>query len=229
MTQKMKMLVLEHGSESQLGLFGEWAARRGHSLTVLEAHRLSEWPDPEGAEAIVSFGSYASVYDGTETWIAEEIEFLGAAHRQCIPILGICFGAQALAVALGGHMMRALGAAVGWDAPRIRDSELIPPGPWFRWHEDIFSVPPGARELANWNETPLAFQLGHSIGLQFHPEAEEDLVQKWIASAQDRSTALPVDAQSLMRETACAGSATRAYALFDAIAKHWSRGDIARI
>ncbi len=97
-----------------------------------------------------------------------------------MPVLGICFGAQALAKALGGEVSRAPRIALEWTTLETHDRELISPGPWLRWHEDVLTVPPGSRELARAGEVPLAFAHGSSVGVQFHPEVDAALAHAWI-------------------------------------------------
>lgn len=218
----MQILALEHGRESQLGLFGEWAASRGHEIKVLKAHRLDDWPNPAGHDAIVCFGANSSLLE-EEPWMGGEVRFLRDAHESDIPILGICFGCQALAVALGGKVTRADPTRLDWASPEIHDDDLIPPGPWFRWHEDVVSLPPRARELARIEGDPLAFEIDRTIAVQFHPEVEADLVRKWIASARRRGVELPVAERQLIADTTAAvrGAPARADRIFDAIADRW--------
>jgi len=221
----MKLTVLEHGRESQLGLLGEWARSRGHLLDVVGVLDLSDWPEPGQSEAIVSLGSNESVHTSKEPWIEAEVEFLRSAHEERVPILGICFGAQALAAALGGTVESVPRPQVAWEPLASRRPDLVPPGPWFRWHDDVFSTPPGAREIARSSAGSLAFEIERSIGLQFHPEADEALVHKWIADASRRSAAMP-DERALVAEVKAAsvGAPARAADLFDRIVALWRAG-----
>lgn len=218
----MHILALEHGRESQLGLFGEWAASRGHEIDVLKAHQVDDWPGPLEHDAIACFGANSSLLE-EEPWMAEEVRFLREAHESDVPVLAICFGCQAMAVALGGRVRRVDPTRLGWMSPEIQDDSLIPPGPWFRWHEDVVTVPPGATELAQIEGDPLAFEVGRTIAVQFHPEVDADLVGKWITSARRRGVGLPVEEAQLIAETSSAvgGASVRAHRLFDAVAVRW--------
>ena len=53
---------------------------------------------------MVALGSDRSVHASPDPWIAAQLAFLRAAHDAGVPVLGICFGAQALAAALGGRV-----------------------------------------------------------------------------------------------------------------------------
>src|ERR1700742_1672840 len=111
----MNILVLEHGRQSYVCLFGRWAAARGHSLTLCHAPTLSSWPPHGTFDRIVCLGSDASVCEASEAWIESEAEFLHAAHVARTPVLGICFGAQALAAALGATVTCARTPHIGWE------------------------------------------------------------------------------------------------------------------
>jgi hypothetical protein len=105
------------------------------------------------------------------------------------------------------------------------DAALIPPGPWFRWHEDVFTVPPAARELVRVGDVPLAFAARRSVGLQFHPEVGAELVAEWIEGGRRQLAELAIDPDALGEQMARAarGARERAYDLFDRVAHHWSR------
>ena len=123
-------------------------------------------------------GSRASVYDD-EPWIARLIGFVGELHDAKARTVGICFGHQLVAQALGGAVGRAPGGwGVGvhtwtvlrhesWMRPAKREFRLLAS------HQDqIETLPPGARLLASSTFCPhAAFAVGdHILALQGHPE-----------------------------------------------------------
>jgi GMP synthase-like glutamine amidotransferase len=103
----MHIMVLHHGPGSCLGWLQGWAASRSHQLAVIDVPNLDRWPSLSGWDALVSLGSEQSVHACADRWIGQEVDFLGRAHRTGVPLLGICFGAQALAAALGGAVEQA--------------------------------------------------------------------------------------------------------------------------
>jgi len=219
----MQILVLEHQPDVPAALFADWARERGHALHTLAVPELERWPDPGAFDVVVSLGSDASIHASRDAWIAHEIEFLRSAHDARVPVLGICFGAQALARALGGEVARAPRIQLEWTELETRDRELIAPGPWLRWHEDVFTVPPAARELASADGMPLAFVQDASVGVQFHPEVDAELAGIWIESGQRTLLEHAVDDGTLRRQVALAapGAPARARELFDRIARLW--------
>ncbi|MGZ8634593.1 MAG: type 1 glutamine amidotransferase [Solirubrobacteraceae bacterium] len=179
---------------------------------------VSTWPDPRAARAIVALGSDRSVHASTDPWIAAELQFLREAHGAGIPVLGICFGGQALAAALGGTVRRAAATEIGWIDVDGDDGYA---GRWFTWHEDVFDLPPGATELARAASGPQAFAVGASVGLQFHPEVTPAIVVDWLDDGRDAvPDPAPIRAETV--QTAAAARA-RAFALLDRIAARWAR------
>jgi GMP synthase-like glutamine amidotransferase len=139
-------------------------------------------PDPHSYDAIVPLGSRWSVYDGERglDWITTEVEMARQAHSAGVPMLGVCFGGQLLAHALGGSVARSPVPEIGWYDVQSAAADLVPGGPWFQWHFDRFTVPDGAVQIA-WNaNAPQAFVLGRTMGLQFHPELDEGLLERWL-------------------------------------------------
>jgi GMP synthase-like glutamine amidotransferase len=219
----MQILVLEHERTVPAALLGDWAYERGHALRTLEVPTLTSWPDPREGDALVTLGSDRSVTDASVPWLAGELELLRAAHDAGVPVLGICFGAQALAKALGGEVRCAPRIALEWSTLDTDEPELVAPGPWLRWHEDVLTVPPGAREIARDGDVPLAFVHGASIGVQFHPETDAALAHAWIDESRRELAERAVDEPELIRqvELAAPGAPARAWELFDRIARLW--------
>ena len=118
---------------------------------MLHAPVVSAWPDPGDATAVIALGSDRSVHASTDPWIAAQVAFLRATHAAGIPVLGICFGGQALAAALGAAVSRAAETEIGWIDVDGHDDYG---GRWFTWHEDVFDLPSGATELARATSGP---------------------------------------------------------------------------
>ena len=115
----------------------------------------------------------------------------------------MCFGGQLVAQAYGGTVARSTDPEIGWAQLSTEAPDLIPDGPWFQWHFDRFSVPPGAVELARNGRAAQAFAIGHSVGLQFHPELDGPLLEAWLANDGTEAIAFGLDLDELRSETAC--------------------------
>jgi GMP synthase-like glutamine amidotransferase len=133
----------------------------------------------------VSLGSERSADDLTHAWIGRELEWLRTADRSGTSILGLCFGGQALAVALGGGVARASLPERGWVTVSTCCPELISAGPWLAWHDDVIELPPRAQLLAHNDSGPQAFRVGRHLGLQFHPEATAQILHDWIETSRN--------------------------------------------
>ncbi|MHB1468503.1 MAG: type 1 glutamine amidotransferase [Solirubrobacteraceae bacterium] len=215
----MRLLAIQHEPACPPALLGEWARERGHELVLLEAPAVTRWPQPQELDAIVSLGSDCSAHASPAPWIEREARFLADADAASVPVLGICFGAQLLARALGGEALRAPAPSASWEEIDTIDPELLPSGPWFRWHEDTFTVPPGAVELARAGDLSLGFVSGTSVALQVHPEVDEQLADEWTRAGRRQMTEQGIDLASLREQVRRAGPGARerAFDLFDRI------------
>jgi GMP synthase-like glutamine amidotransferase len=192
----VRALFIKQDHNSPGGLVGEAFADLGYDITeliVVPAERYRSpgvhacFPDPAAWDAIVAFGAVWAVYDDATIgpWIHDEIAFTRAAIAAGVPVLGICFGGQMLAAALGGRVERAAAAEIGWTTIETRAPGLIDAGPWLEWHYDRFILPAGVPALATTTLSTgqianQAFTAGRSLGLQFHPEVTESVLDSWM-------------------------------------------------
>ncbi|MGC0405139.1 GMP synthase-like glutamine amidotransferase [Streptomyces sp. SAI-126] len=187
----MRALVLMHDHVTEPGPIGARLEERGYDLTTVtvvpaERHHAPDvsftFPAPGDWDLVVSLGAPWSVYDETAvgSWIGGELALLREAHRLGVPVLGICFGAQALTTALGGSVGPAPRPEIGWTRIESDDRSLIPEGPWFQWHHDRCTLPPGAVEVARNEVCAQAFAVGRSLGVQFHPEITTTVVRRYL-------------------------------------------------
>src|SRR3954447_15540481 len=96
------VLILQHGELGPAGVFAEWAAARGVDTAAHPAWREPLPEDPAAYAGVVSLGSDESTRDEAIPWVAAEHDFLRRAVAADVPVLGLCFGGQALALALDG-------------------------------------------------------------------------------------------------------------------------------
>ncbi|HEX6389901.1 MAG TPA: type 1 glutamine amidotransferase [Solirubrobacteraceae bacterium] len=213
----MNALVLQHQDDCPPGALADWAAARGVALTIARPDR-GELPEVS-ADAVVVLGSDRSVNDD-EPWIAAELAWLGDVINSA-PVLGICFGAQALAVALGGSVAREL-PEIDWLTLAVDPALGCAAGPWLCWHNDFITPPADATVLARSGRAVHAFRCGAHLGVQFHPEVDTAIVETWMrADELGRDLARAgVDHAALRAATAehAPRAAREAHALFDAFA-----------
>ena len=184
-----RVLFLYNDPTAREGLLGECFAEAGFDVTTFEVvppERVTDpavevdLPDPTGFDVVVPLGSRWAAYDDRLPWVAAEMAMIRRALDAGAGVLGVCFGGQLLARTLGGTVARSPQPEIGWTQVRSSDPALIPGGPWFQWHFDRFTVPPGARLIAENDCAPQAFVSGRAMGVQFHPELDGDLLELWI-------------------------------------------------
>ncbi len=215
----MRALHVHHDANSSAGIVGQVLDARGWEAQVHQVCEVpgspiggTEFPDPAGVDLVVLYGSRWSVYDGDVAhWVEPELDFVRRADAAGVPVLGLCFGGQLLSAAFGGEVTASDVPEVGWLKIVPRAAE-IEPGPWLQWHFDRFSVPDGAEELAATDAGPQAFRLRRNLGLQFHPEADREVIEGWFADDIDQIAGVGVDPEQLLAETGRQGVAARARA-----------------
>ncbi|MUL47191.1 type 1 glutamine amidotransferase [Mycobacterium sp. CBMA293] len=146
-----------------------------------------EFPDLTRYDVVVVLGARWSVYDEAlrASWVGTLMTQLREAADAGVGLFGVCFGGQLLAQTFGGAVSRSDSPEVGWYELSTDEPELIPPGPWFEWHVDSWTLPPGATEIARTAGASQAFVLGRTLALQFHPELDGPVLEEWIADDTD--------------------------------------------
>jgi GMP synthase-like glutamine amidotransferase len=215
----MRALHVHHDPNSLPGLVGEALASREveevrHQVCEQAGSPTgsSAFPDPAEFDLVVLYGSRWSVTDpDVAHWVEPELEMLRRADSLGVPVLGLCFGGQMLAVAHGAEVKEAPRPEIGWCrvTPSAPDIE---PGPWLQWHFDAFEVPEGATLLASSDVGAQAFRLRRNLGLQFHPEADRDVISAWFEDDLDQIAGLGIDPADLLEQADTQRSAARARA-----------------
>ncbi len=188
----MRALFIEHDHISLGGPIWRSLEKHGYEierfLIVPESNYDSPnitttFPNFNEYDLLVPMGAPYGAYedDRIGNWLLPELEKLKQAHNDGIPILGICFGGQLMARALGGSVARAPKAEVGWYEIESNDTTLIPTGPWFTYHWDRWMTPKGATEIAKTDIANQAFVMGRTLALQFHPEVDPEVLEAWLA------------------------------------------------
>ena len=179
-----RIAILETGAPPQAlaGRYGDYPAMfrelfgDGFEFRTFDV-RSGQSPDPAGFEAAIITGSAAAVYE-TDAWIGDLLDWIRAAKGRT-KLIGVCFGHQAMAQALGGRVEKSdKGWGVGLHRYQVAANE-----PWMNpasaavaipvSHQDqVIEKPAGARVILRSEFTPFAgLAWGEdAISLQGHPE-----------------------------------------------------------
>jgi len=207
-----RALVLHHDSNSLAGLLPDLLDDAGLAVDERYVTPFGEPADPgdfgrvgddlAGIDAIVVLGSGWSVYDpAVAHWVEPELEFLRAADLAGVPCLGICFGHQLLAAAHGGIVARTPHPEIGWHTVGPAPDAPFDDGPWFQWHLDHATLPPGATLLGATDGGTQGMRLRRNLSVQFHPELDVATLAAWLETDRHWLAERDIDADALLAET----------------------------
>jgi GMP synthase-like glutamine amidotransferase len=190
----MRIQLIEHDPEdfSRTNI-SFWAAEKGHPVNQTFICKNEALPPLDSFDWLMVMGGSQHAWDEQgNSWLQEEKAFVRKALDNGKPILGICFGAQILAEALGGRIFPNEHKEIGWHDVSLnrqgRESFLFQNIPQsfvsLHWHSDHFSLPASCTRLADSNASEnQAFVCSGRplVGLQFHPEYTRDMVKYYAA------------------------------------------------
>jgi GMP synthase-like glutamine amidotransferase len=181
----VRVVVIRHHDVDSAGFIAEAFAARGASLSTHLFPDGGDLPALDGVDHIVVLGAISSVNDD-HRWIAAELDWLREADQRGVPVLGICFGAQALCLVTGGRVEKMPDMEIGWVLADPVGSHPVLAGPWLAFHGDRCLLPPAATVLASNQSCVQAFGVGRHLGVQFHPEVDGAQLKRWLDSGADR-------------------------------------------
>jgi GMP synthase-like glutamine amidotransferase len=196
------VLIVQHEAASPPGLVTEWLAHHHFAAEEVRIDLEEGEVDPTGYALVISLGAEYAAFDDHLPQVPREDRLVRRAFDADVPVLGLCYGGQMLARVLGGTVYRSDVAEIGWLPVRTTDPELVSEGPWFQWHFDCFTLPPGARLIAESDVGPQAFVAGRSLGLQFHPEVTPAIMDDWVRVYRHELDAEGVDPDAILADTA---------------------------
>jgi GMP synthase (glutamine-hydrolysing) len=186
---RVALLIASHDPTDTMRNF-----RRELDADLAEFH-VFEGDVPSHCEfdGVVVTGSRSSVY-WDEDWIPPLVDYAVDCHDAGVPVLGVCFGHQVLAAALGGDVADMGEYEIGYrDVERTADDPIFEgvgeTFTAFTTHSDaVTELPPGAELLAENEYGVHAFRVDDSVGVQFHPEYDRATAERVTKRKDDLST-----------------------------------------
>jgi GMP synthase (glutamine-hydrolysing) len=187
--------AIQHIGYEDLGSFEPVLKKRGFEISYLRSRTV----DYKGLFAydpdlVIDLGGPMGVYeDDKHPWINDELAFICDRVECEKPLMGICFGAQLIARALGAKVYKGeQGKEIGWSKISVNDEGMKTPFRHFdgsktmmmHWHGDTFDLPDGAVLLASSDKYhKQAYIYGdHIFAMQCHPEITENKLRLWYAA-----------------------------------------------
>ena len=184
------VLVVQNTRIESSGYLGELLSRDGFDITSINAKHE---PIPNKKfSLVVILGAPESANDNFP-YLIEEQELIKNSVNDDIPVLGICLGSQLIAKTFGAKIYSGPKKEIGFynDLKISSDSTFFSgfqnPFTVFHWHGDTFDLPQGALRLTSSEHYPnQAFQYKSAIGLQFHLEVNEEMVNLWLDNTEEK-------------------------------------------
>ena len=200
------IVAIQNGPSAPINLMGKWLTGAGFEIRTIHAYAKQPLPKnvaelqrylggPELAALIPLGGSIGALDDEEAPWLPIERGLIADAVSKNLPVLGICLGAQLLAVSLDGAIDKGMKPEIG-----LRDIHMSTAHdpifgelaskqlPTIQWHQDVVSrLPSEAISLASSSHCQnQIYRVGRiHYGLQFHPEADPTIVRMWEKKADE--------------------------------------------
>lgn len=194
-TQHKTVWAIQHIGYEDLGSFEPILKSRGFEVKYLCSRNFDyDQVFAYDPDLVIDLGGPMAVYeDEKHPWILRELQFITERIESEKPLMGICFGAQMIARALGANCYKGpQGKEIGWSKIAVNDDGMKTPFRHFdgsqthmmHWHGDTFDLPDGAVLLASSDKYhKQAYSYGDNIfAMQCHPEITEAKLRLWYAA-----------------------------------------------
>ena len=196
------VLIVQNTRVEGSGYLGELLQNDGFDVTSVNA-KYESLPDGKFS-LVVILGAPESANDDL-AYLIDEQQLIRNSVKDDVPVLGICLGSQLIAKTFGAQVYQGPKMEIGFyhDLKISNNSKLFSgfknPFSVFHWHGDTFDLPDGATLLASSKDySNQAFQYKSAVGLQFHLEINEQMINLWLDRAEEKLQQIPyIDPQKI--------------------------------
>jgi GMP synthase-like glutamine amidotransferase len=196
------VLLVQNTRIEGSGYLGELLTEDGFNIQSVHAKHES-LPEKQYSLVVV-LGAPESANENLP-YLQEEQKLIKQSVEKNTPVLGICLGSQLIAKTFGGKVYPGPKKEIGFynDLIPQANSSLFSgfenPFTVFHWHGDTFDLPEGAVRLVSSENYPnQAFQFKSAVGLQFHLEVNEEMVNLWLDKTEEKLQSIPdIDPQKI--------------------------------
>ena len=195
------VLVIQNTNIEGLGLFEHLLKSDGYSIETIQAKQ--EKIPTKKYSLLIILGAPESV-NGNHEYLSDEIDLIQNYVEHNLPVLGVCLGSQLIAKAFRADVHRGAKKEIGFFHDLRLENQsssglftgFTNPFTVFHWHEETFTLPHGSMRLAHSNSYQnQAFQIGTAVGLQFHIEVDDSMINLWL----DKTKTLPTNVKEKIR------------------------------
>ncbi len=183
----MKIHIFEHAHFESAGNIVDIAKDKKHKISYTKFYKDFKLPNINDFELLIIMGAPMSVHDEKEfPWLIEEKKYIKQVIESGKKVLGICFGSQLIAEALGAKVYSNTQKEIGWynihkdknsNSPFLSNfnNNLLT----FHWHGDTYDLPEGSLPIFSSAATKnQGFTFGRNVvALQFHWEMTKEIVE----------------------------------------------------
>ena len=196
------VLLVQNTRIEGSGYLGDLLQNDGFEITSVNA-KHEQLPEKYFSLVII-LGAPESANDNLPYLQAEQ-QLIKSYVEKNIPVLGICLGSQLIAKTFGAKVYSGPLNEIGFynDLQIHNDTQFFSgfknPFTVFHWHGDTFDLPESAVRLASSENYPnQAFQYKSAVGLQFHLEVNEEMVNLWLDKTEEKLKKIPnIDPQKI--------------------------------
>jgi len=198
----MKIHCLQHVPFEDVSYMGNWAKENGIHFSRIRLYENDPYPHLSDVEALIIMGGPMGAGDyQIFPWLKSEKAYIRKAIQKNKIVVGVCLGAQLIAMVLGAKVYPNPHKEIGWfpvhKTPQAHNTSIgkILPESFmaFHWHGDTFDIPKGAVHLAESKvcKNQAFVYLNRVIALQFHLESTQSSIESLIQNCRDELISAP--------------------------------------